>query len=52
MKLMSFNYQGLAGPHKRSALKRVVILEHPDIIILQEALGLGNVVKDSMAMNV
>ena len=44
MKLMSFNYQGLAGPHKRSTLKRVVGLEHPNIMLLQETLGVGEVV--------
>ena len=42
---MSLNYRGLASPHKRSTLKRVVGLEHPDVILLQEILGIGDVVK-------
>ena len=41
MKLMSFNYRGLASPHKRSTLKRVVGLEHPDILLLQETVKGG-----------
>ena len=45
MKIMSLNCRGLAGPYKRSALKRVVDLEHPDILLLQETLGVGDVVK-------
>ena len=45
MKLMSFNCRVLAGPHKISALKRVVGLEHPDILMLQETLCVGEVVK-------
>ena len=44
MKIMSFNYWGLAGPHKRLAIKRVVGLEHPNILLLQETLGVGDVV--------
>ena len=48
MNIMSFNCQGLVGPHKRSTLKRVVGLEHPDILLLQETLGLGEVVKDRL----
>ena len=48
MKLISFNCHGLVGPHKRSALKRVVGLEHPDILLLQETVGVGDVVKARM----
>ena len=48
MKIMSFNVWGLAGPHKRSTLKRVVILEHPDILLLQETLGVGDVIKERL----
>ena len=40
MKILSFNCRGLAGPHKISSLRRVVFLEHPYIIILQEILAL------------
>ena len=45
MKIMSLNCQGLAGPHKRSTLWMVVDLEHLDVILLQETLGVGDVVK-------
>lgn len=39
MKLMSFNCRGLASPLKRSSLRRLVELNHPDVILLQETLG-------------
>ena len=45
MKIMSFNYQGLVGPHKRSAFMRVITIDQLDIILLQETLGVGDVVK-------
>ena len=45
MNLMSFNCRGLACPHKRSTLNKVVSLEHPDILLLQETLGVGGVSK-------
>ena len=45
MKLKSFSCWGLAGPHKISTLKRVVGLQHPGILMLQETLGVGEVVK-------
>ena len=38
---MFFNCRGLAGPQKRSALRRVVDLDRPDILLLQETLGAG-----------
>ena len=38
----------MASPHKISALKRVVGLEHLDIFFLQETLGVGEVVKDRL----
>ena len=41
MKIISFNCRGLVGPHKRSALQRVVELDQPKIILLQETLGEG-----------
>jgi exonuclease III len=44
MKIMSFNCRGLVNPHKKLALKRVVINDHPDVIFLQETLGDGEVV--------
>ena len=48
MKLMSFNCRGLAGPGKKSALIRVLTLEHPDVIILQETLGAGEVIQGKL----
>jgi len=48
MKVMSFNCRGLAGPKKKSALKRVLTLEHPDVILLQETLGDGDIIKDRL----
>ena len=45
MKIMYFNCRVLVGPHKISALIRVIDLEHPDFILLQETLGLGEVIK-------
>ena len=45
MKIMYFNCRGLAGPLKISSLKRMVFLECLDIILLQETLGIGEVVK-------
>ena len=45
MKIMSFNWRGLAGPRIGSTLKWVVILEHQDVIMLQETLGVGVAVK-------
>ena len=42
---MSFNCRGLAGPLKRPAQGRVVDLEHLDVIMLQETLGVGDVIK-------
>jgi len=48
MKIMSFNCRGLAGPNKKSAFRRVLTLEHPDVILLQETLGVGDVIKDCL----
>ena len=45
MKIMSFNHQGLAGPLKRPALRRVVDLKNPDVMLLQDTLGVGDVIK-------
>jgi exonuclease III len=39
MKLLSFNCRGLAGPHKKYALHRLVESSHPDILLLQETMG-------------
>ena len=48
MKIMSFNCRGLARPKKKSAFKRVFTLEHPDVILLQETLGLGDIIKEKL----
>ena len=48
MKILSFNCRGLAGPGKKSAFIRVLILEHPDVILLQETLGVGDVIKNCL----
>ena len=48
MKLMSFNCRGLARPVKKSAFIRVLTLEHPDVILLQETLGVGEVIKERL----
>jgi len=48
MKIMSFNCRGLAGPKKKSAFMRVLTLEHPDVILLQETFGLGDVIKEKL----
>ena len=45
MKIMSFNCRGLAGPLKIPTLRWVVELEHPDVMLLQETLGVGDVIK-------
>ena len=45
MKILSFNCWGLAGPQKRSALRRVVEVDRPDIMLLQVTLGAGVEVK-------
>ena len=45
MKIMSLNCRVLARPQKRSTIKRLVDLEHPDILLLQETLGVGDVLK-------
>ena len=48
MKVLYFNYWGLASPHKRSALRWVVELDQPKIILLQEMLGEGLEVKTKL----
>ena len=48
MKILSFNCRGLVDPHKRSALRWVVEIDHPEIILLQETLGDGLEVKTKL----
>jgi len=48
MKIMSFNCRGLAGPLKRPALRRVIDIDHPDVLLLQETLGEMGEVKSKL----
>ena len=50
MKIMSFNCRGLAGPVKKSTFIRVLTLEHPDVILLQETLGVGDVILERLEL--
>jgi exonuclease III len=50
MKIMSFNCRGLAGALKKPALKRVVTTEHPDVLLLQETMGVGDEIKTSLEL--
>ena len=48
MKCMSFNCRGLAGALKKPALKRVISSEHPDVLLLEETMGVGEEVKSCL----
>jgi exonuclease III len=50
MKIMSFNCRGLAGALKKPTLKRVITTEHPDVLLLQETMGVGEEVKSSLEL--
>ena len=50
MKILSFNCRGLAGPVKKSAFIRVLTLEHSDVILLQETLGVGDVILERLEL--
>jgi exonuclease III len=39
MKILSFNYRGLGGPHKKSSLQRLVVSNPSDLMLLQETMG-------------
>jgi exonuclease III len=39
MKVISFNYRGLASPSKHLTLQRLLELSQPDVVLLQETLG-------------
>ena len=39
MKIPSLNYRGLASTQKKLALKRMIQVQKPNIILLQETLG-------------
>ena len=48
MNVLSLNCRGLTGPRKRSAIQRVIELDLPDVVLLQETLGVGDVIKSSL----
>ena len=48
MKILSFNCRGLVGPGKKPAFIRVLTLEHPDVIMLQETMGEGEVIRERL----
>jgi hypothetical protein len=45
MKCMSFNSRSFAGALKKPSLKRVISMEHLDVLLLQETMGIGEEVK-------
>jgi exonuclease III len=49
MKFLSFNCRGLASPHKKSSLKRLITTQQPDIILLQETLADSTTVSSTLA---
>ena len=44
MKIMSFNYRGLVNSSKKSYLRRLIDFNRPDVVLLQETLGLNEYV--------
>ena len=46
MILLSYNCRGLASPHKKSSIKRMIAFLHPQIILLQETMGPWDMVKE------
>ena len=48
MIVLSYNCRGLASPHKKSSLKRMISLLGPQIILLQETMGLWDLVKEAV----
>ena len=46
MILLSYNCRGLASPHKKSSIKRMITLLGPQIILLQETMGPRDLVKE------
>ena len=45
MKVLSFIYRGLVSPIKKSSPKRLVMRTKPEIIFLQETMGVSEVVR-------
>ena len=50
MKIMSFNCGGLANPSKKSYLRRFIEFNGPDVVLLQETLGLNEYVSYILEM--
>jgi exonuclease III len=50
VKIMSFNCRGLVGALKKPALKRVIATEHPDVLLLQETMGVVEEVKFNLEL--
>ena len=48
MKCIYFNCRDLEGALKKPALKRVISSEHPDVLLLEETMGVGEEVKSCM----
>ena len=48
MILLSYNCRGLASPHKKLSLKRMITLLGPQIILLQEMMGPRDLVKEAL----
>ena len=46
MILLSYNCRGLASPHKKSSIKRMIALLGPQIILLQETMVPRDLVKE------
>jgi hypothetical protein len=38
MKFLSFNYRGVENPQKKLALKKLILLNHSSVILLQEMM--------------
>jgi len=49
MIILSFNYRGFANTHKKLALKYIFLNYCPNVIMLQETLGIGNLVRNSLS---
>jgi hypothetical protein len=50
MKCCSFNCRGLVGPLKKPALKRMILTEHLNVLLLQETLGEGVEVEKRLSL--
>ena len=48
MILLSYNCRGLVSPQKKSSIKRMIALLDPQIILLQETMGMSDKVKEAL----